>query len=97
LYESMILKVLGATRGFVARLFALEYALLGVGAGLCGIALAAALAWAVLRFALEIPSRWGPAALLAGLAGAVVLAVAVGFLGTHRLLGQKPLGVLRSE
>jgi putative ABC transport system permease protein len=97
LYESVILKVLGATRGYVARVFALEYALLGAGAGLCGTALAAALAWAVLRFALEIPSRWSPAALVAGVLGAVALAVTVGFLGTHRLLGQKPLGVLRSE
>ena len=27
----------------------------------------------------------------------VAAARAVGFLGTHRLLGRKPLGVLRSE
>ena len=36
LYQSVILKALGATRGFVARVFAVEYALLGAAAGLGG-------------------------------------------------------------
>src|SRR5262249_43303369 len=40
LYHSVILKALGATRGVVARVFAVEYALLGAGAGVCGTALA---------------------------------------------------------
>jgi len=97
LYQSVILKTLGATRGVVARIFAVEYALLGIGAGLGGTALAAALAWAVLRFALEVPWAWAPATLLGGIVAAVALAVAVGALGTYRLLGEKPLKVLRSE
>jgi putative ABC transport system permease protein len=97
LYESVILKALGATRGFVGRVFAVEYALLGAGAGLGGTALAGVLAWAVLRFALEVPWSWAPVTLALGVLAAIVLALAVGFLGTHRLLGQKPLGVLRSE
>jgi putative ABC transport system permease protein len=97
LYQSVILKALGATRGFVSRVFAVEYALLGAAAGLAGSALAAVLAWAVLRFALDVPSRWAPGTLLAGVASATALAVLVGFLGTRRLLGRRPLGVLRSE
>jgi predicted lysophospholipase L1 biosynthesis ABC-type transport system permease subunit len=62
-----------------------------------GSALAAALAWAVLRFALDVPWRWAPGTLLAGVAAATALALAVGFLGTRRLLGRPPLGVLRGE
>src|SRR5207245_1484843 len=54
LYQSVLLKALGATRGFVARLFAVEYALLGMAAGLCGSLLAAALAWGVLHWALDV-------------------------------------------
>ena len=77
--------------------FAVEYLLLGAGAGLCGTGLAAALAWAVLRFALDVRWAWAPATLALGVAAAVARAVAVGFLGTMRLLGQKPLGVLRGE
>jgi putative ABC transport system permease protein len=97
LYQSVILKTLGATRGFVARVFALEYAVLGAGAGLCGTALAALVAWGVLRFALEVPWSWAPATLLGGILVATALALGVGFLGTYRLLGRKALPVLRSE
>jgi len=97
LYQSVILKALGATRGFVSRVFAVEYALLGASAGVAGSVLAAVLAWAVLRFALDVPWRWAPGILLAGVATATALALAVGFLGTRRLLGRRPLGVLRSE
>jgi putative ABC transport system permease protein len=97
LYQSVILKALGATRGFVARVFAVEYLLLGAAAGVTGTALAAALAWAVLRFALDLSWRWTPGTLVAGTLVAMVLALAVGFLGTYRLLGRSPLSVLRSE
>jgi putative ABC transport system permease protein len=97
LYQSVILKALGATRGFVSRVFAVEYTLLGAAAGVAGSALAALLAWAVLRFALEVPWRWAPGTLLAGVATATGLALLVGFLGTRRLLGRRPLGVLRGE
>jgi len=97
LYQSVIFKALGATRGFLARVFAVEYALLGAGAGLGGAGLAVALAWAVLRFALDAPWSWAPATLLIGVIAAIGLALTVGFLGTYRLLGRKPLGVLRNE
>lgn len=97
LYHSVILKALGATRGVVARGFAVEYALLGVAAGVAGTGLAVALAWGVQRWLIEVPWHWQPAILAAGVTGATLLALAVGFLGSFRLLGQKPLGVLRSE
>jgi putative ABC transport system permease protein len=56
-----------------------------------------ALAWAVLRFALDVRFTWAPGTLVLGVTAAIALAVAVGFLGTIRLLGQKPLGILRGE
>jgi putative ABC transport system permease protein len=97
LYQSVILKVLGATRGFVSRVFAVEYALLGASAGVAGSALAAGLSWAVLRWVFDVPAQWAPATLAAGVLTATGLAVLVGFLGTRRLLARRPLGVLRSE
>jgi putative ABC transport system permease protein len=97
LYESVILRTLGATRGVVARAFAVEYACLGAVAGIGGTALASVLAWIVVRFFLETPWELAPWTLLAGVAVTVVLSVAVGFLTTWRLLGQKPLPVLRRE
>ena len=97
LYESVVLRTLGATRGVVARAFAVEYACLGAAAGVGGTALACLLAWIVLRFVLDTPWHLEPWALLAGVVASVGLAIAVGFLATWRLLGEKPLPVLRRE
>ena len=97
LYESVVLRTLGATRGAVARAFAVEYGCLGAAAGVGGSALAAVLAWVVLTFVLETPWRFEPLAMLAGVGLTVALSVAIGFLATFRLLGEKPLPVLRRE
>jgi putative ABC transport system permease protein len=97
LYESVILRTLGATRGVVARAFAVEYACLGVVAGVGGTGLASLLAWIVLRFLLDMPWQLAPMTLAAGVALTIALSVIVGFLTTWRLLGQKPLPVLRRE
>lgn len=97
LYESVVLKALGATRGLVARSFAVEYALLGAVAGLIGIVLASALSWAVLHFILDLPWTLQPRILATGLVLTVILSLLVGFLSTFRLLGQRPLTVLRHE
>ena len=97
LYESVILKALGATRGMIARSFAAEYALLGMVAGAIGVGLAAALSWGVLYFFLDVPWLFQPDVLLGGLAWTVMLVVAVGVLSTFYLLGRRPLPVLRQE
>jgi len=97
LQESVIWRTLGATRGVVARIFAVEYACLGVAAGLGGSALATALSWVVLRYLLEVPWTFEPEALVLGVTLTAAVALAVGFLATFRLLGAKPLPVLRQE
>jgi len=97
LYESAILRTLGATRGAVARIFAVEYACLGAAAGIGGSLLAGILAWIVLRYVLNSPWSFEPRVYAAGVALTTVLALAVGFLATFRLLGRKPLPVLREE
>ena len=97
LAESAILRMLGASRSAVARIFAVEYACLGAAAGLGGSALAALLAWIVERFVLEVPVALAPHVLALGVALAILTALAVGFLATFRILGQPPLAVLRGE
>ncbi|MFO0768962.1 MAG: FtsX-like permease family protein [Nitrospiraceae bacterium] len=97
LYEAVVLKALGATRGLIAQAFAVEYALLGCVAGTVGIVLANGLAWATLRYVLDLPWSLVPSLLAMGLAGTILLTMAVGFLSTYRLLGQRPLRVLRQE
>jgi putative ABC transport system permease protein len=97
LYESILLRTLGATRGKVVRAFAVEYGILGLVAGVGGAATGALTAWIVLRLVLEVPASLdlGPVAL--ALLASVALAMAVGFLGSFRLLGRRPLEVLRGE
>jgi putative ABC transport system permease protein len=98
LYESVVLKALGATRGLIAQAFAVEYALLGAAAGLIGTALASLLAWAVLQFFLEdVAWTLQPDVLAVGFILTVLLSLVVGFLSTFRILGQRPLMVLRHE
>jgi putative ABC transport system permease protein len=97
LYESVVLRTLGATRGVVARAFAVEYGLLGAAAGVGGGALAVVLAWIVVRWVLDAPWTFDAMPLLLGVAATIALALVIGFLTTFRLLGQKPLPVLRRE
>ena len=97
LYDSVVLKALGATRGLIVGSFAAEYALLGMVGGLIGIGLASALSWALLRFIFELPWTLHPQVLLIGLGLTMCLTLVVGFLSTYRLLGQRPLAVLRHE
>jgi putative ABC transport system permease protein len=95
--EAVILKTLGATRGVIVRIFAVEYACLGATAGLIGSALASLLAFVLLHFFLELPWSVEPVRLSAGVLGATLLTILTGFLATYRIVGQKPLAVLRQE
>lgn len=97
LYESVILKAIGATRGLIAKIFAAEYALLGCVGGILAVALSSALSWLVLRHVLDLTWSLHPAVLLVGLACTVALTLIVGLLSTFRILGQKPLAILRHE
>jgi len=97
LYESVILKALGATRHMIALSFAIEYALLGLVGGGIGIGLASALSWGILTFLFDLPWSLAPSVLLRGMGLTMLLTLAVGFLSTYRLLGQRPLAVLRHE
>jgi putative ABC transport system permease protein len=97
LYESVILKAVGATRGVIARSFAVEYALLGAVGGLLGCGLASALSWAVLATVFDLSWSLQSPVLIVGVLTTIALTVLVGFLSTYRILGQPPLSVLRHE
>jgi putative ABC transport system permease protein len=97
LYESVIFKALGATRGVIAQTFAVEYALLGALGGLLGSLLASALSWAVLSTVFDLAWSLQPAVLATSFVATIMLTMLVGFLSTYRILGQPPLSVLRYE
>ncbi|HEY4009240.1 MAG TPA: FtsX-like permease family protein, partial [Acidobacteriaceae bacterium] len=95
--EVVVLKTLGATRPRIATIFSIEFAVLGLIAGVIGLVFANALARVLLlrvfRFDYHLNLVWNFAALLLTAA----LTVAAGWLASHRVLGQKPLEVLREE
>jgi putative ABC transport system permease protein len=97
LYESVVFKALGATRLLIAGSFATEYAFIGAVAGLIGTVLASMLSWGVLYFVFDLPWGLHLGVLISGLLSTMVLTLAVGFLSTFRILGQRPLAVLRHE
>jgi putative ABC transport system permease protein len=97
LYESVVLKALGATRSLIAGIFALEYGLLGVVGGILAAVLSSALSWLVLTYVFDLSWRLHPMVLGTGLLGTMVLTLVVGLLSTFRILGQRPLAILRHE
>jgi putative ABC transport system permease protein len=94
--EVVVLKTLGATRARIATVFSIEFAVLGLVAGVVGIGFANLIARVLLKqLTATYHFQWGwNAAALLGTAG---LTVATGWMASHRILGQKPLEVLREE
>ncbi|HYM10533.1 MAG TPA: FtsX-like permease family protein, partial [Bryobacterales bacterium] len=97
LRETSILKTLGATRGRVARIFSVEFVILGAVAGLVGSLLADSLSSIVLRRLMEAELHVNWRANLIAVAATVLLANFAGWLVSFRILGRKPLEILRQE
>lgn len=97
LYESAILKTLGAKKKLIIATLLVEYGVLGLLAGVLGSAAAIALTWAVSEHGLRINWHWTPSVNLLGVAVALVLVMVVGVLSSWDVMVKKPLGILRSE
>lgn len=95
--EVALLKTLGMTRSGVAGAFAVEYALIGLVAGLIGAAGATVLAYMVVTRGFELPWELQAWPVAAALGGAVVLAVGAGLAASARALERRPIEVLRAE
>jgi putative ABC transport system permease protein len=95
--EVVILKTLGATRERIARIFSIEFLVIGLVAGLMGGLLAGGFAWLVLDRLLRADARIDPMPMLVSIAATAALAIATGWLASYRTLGQKPLEILREE
>ncbi len=94
--EVVVLKTLGARRKYIVAVFSVEFMVLGLLAGVVGVIFANLLsAILVHRLDVEFQVEW-VAGLLAVFA-TVSLATATGWLASFRILGQKPLEVLREE
>jgi putative ABC transport system permease protein len=95
--EVALLKTLGMTRRGVAGAFAVEYALIGLVAGLIGAVGAAVLSYAVITRGFELSWELQPLPMAVALAASVVLAVLAGLGASVRALERRPIEVLRAE
>lgn len=94
--ETVVLKTLGATRGRIVRTFSVEFSVLGLLAGAVGVIFANILT-RILLHKLGVAFHMNWAATLAALVGTAALATATGWVASYRILGLRPLEVLREE
>ncbi|HEY9419946.1 MAG TPA: FtsX-like permease family protein, partial [Thermoanaerobaculia bacterium] len=95
--EVALLKTLGMTRRGVAAAFAVEYALIGLVAGVIGAVGGTVLAYGVVTRGFEIPWSFDPISLAVALVATVTLAVTAGLAASFRALQRRPIEVLRAE
>ncbi len=96
-YDSVVLKVLGATRGTVVRAFLLEYGLLGVITALIASVIGSVTAWVVLTQVMNVEWVFLPSAVIVTAVLCTAITLALGFVGTWRALGQKAAPLLRND
>lgn len=97
LYDAVVLKVLGARRGFIARAFVMEFALLGLLTAVIASGLGSLAAWLVMTQAMETDWVFLPGRVALTILGAVALTLGLGILGTWTTLGARPAEHLRNE
>jgi len=96
-YESAILRTLGAGTRLLTMTLALEYSALGLLAGTIGAAGALGLSWGVTRHVFDIPWRPAPGLLTIGAVLTMLLVCTIGILASVDVLRKKPLSTLRAE
>ncbi len=94
--EAVVLKTLGATRMRIVRTFSIEFSVLGLLGGAVGIVFANLLTRVLLR-RMEIGFNVQWTATIIALVGTAALATATGWIASYRILGLRPLQVLREE
>jgi putative ABC transport system permease protein len=94
--EAVVLKTLGATRMRIVRTFSVEFSVLGLLAGSVGVVFANILTRVLLR-KLEVAFHIDWPATAIALVGTAVLATGTGWIASNRILGLRPLEVLREE
>jgi putative ABC transport system permease protein len=96
MYEGVILKTLGATRGRLLRTLLYEYGILGLATAVFGVAAGSLAAWAILTKVMKVDDfLWVWPSAMVAIFVALVLTVGFGLAGAWRVLGQKPAAYLR--
>ena len=96
-FDAVVFKVLGATKGVIFRAFLIEYGMLGIGTGLLSTAIGTVTAWAIVVFLMDIQWTFQPSIVVVTITACILLTLFAGFAGTWWALGQKSSPLLRNE
>ncbi len=95
--EVAVLKTLGATKRRITTIFSVEFTILGAVAGFIGAILANLFTKLISEKFIETPFHFEPASIVVSLIAMAILANLAGWLASLRILGLRPLEVLRAE
>lgn len=97
IYDAVVLKVLGARRRDIARVFLVEYGILGGVTALIAAAIGSLAGFLILTKLMHMPFSFMPGPVIVTALGAVAIVAVFGFAGTWRALGQKAAPLLRNR
>jgi putative ABC transport system permease protein len=95
IYDSTVLKVLGATRARIAGIYALEYGLLGVITGILALAAGTLAAWLLARRVFDVPFVFDWRAALLTVLGGAAATLLFGLAAAWNALSARPAQHLR--
>jgi putative ABC transport system permease protein len=97
IYDSVVFKVLGATRTRLLMAYTFEYGILGMATGIIATAIGTLTAWAVIVFLMRISWVFLPQVIAITIFVCLFVTVAAGYLGTWKALGEKASTHLRNK
>jgi len=95
-YDSTLLKVLGATRPWIAGVFAVEYGLIGLVAGIVALGAGIFADWVACTELLGVPFVFEASTALATVFGGAAVTLVAGLLGALAALSTRPASQLRT-
>lgn len=96
-YESVILKVVGAVRSQILRAYLLEYTLIGLITAAIALGLGSLAGWVVVEKVMEMEFSFLAMPMIFTVVTSLVVTVLFGLASSFRALGIKPNAVLRTE
>jgi putative ABC transport system permease protein len=96
IYDAVVLKTYGATRGRLLAAYTLEYCAIGAVTAVVAVIMGSVAAGIIVSRVMEFPFDFAPGPAAAAAVVAVLATVVLGLAGTFTALGRKPAPVLRN-
>jgi putative ABC transport system permease protein len=97
IYESAILKTLGATRRRILASFALRSALMGGAAGAVAVVAGGLAGWGVMTFVMDSAYQFEPLSAIGIVLGGIIATLVAGLMFALRPLSARPARTLRAQ